>query len=685
MFANYTSSLSRSLGAADPASTASTTSTDSAPSPIDAAKLDKLFDILQKYEDHFSRHLKILLDALNYLAATETVVFLGLCARLSMAGEGGMMMDWIGSDWTGKANEKGSWLDPLLVVPQIWDYGSACGAARPIRHPVHAYADGLCTPRHVCSAVQNGSTDAFFIASHYGGYMNTNWGFCQANAQECALDVDLPSDPTYYAPPNTCYQGSVPNYYINVQQVSDVQAGLSFANQTGVPLVIKNSGHDYKGRSSAPNALALWTKNVRPAITLQKGFTPVGCPGPVADGVTLGAGHNFIDAYEFAEANNITVVGGSARTVGAAGGWLSGGGHGALSNTLGMGVDNVLQIKAVLPNGTYVTANRCQNQDIFYALRGGGGSTFGVNMEVTTTAHPQVTLQVAYIGFLSLDVTSTHNFIAICVQHANKWASEGWGGYIAPGAQSVLASGLILMTPKLSHDEAVASMKPLTDYVATLGNTTLYNGVETSPSFLQAYNKYILPNEEPVGIALAVGSRLIPKEVLDSASGQHSLIAALETITKLLVPPAATPARCDLRALTHGAPLQILLTPPSSYPNNDTVPASITPAWRAATWHVTAGVAFANNADVATIDRAFQAAHDVTWILTALAPNSGAYQNEADTFQDDAPGAFWGAENYHRLLGMKGQMDPTNVLTCWDCIGFDRADARYGCYPAAPL
>lgn len=94
--------------------------------------------------------------------------------------------------------------------------------------------------------------------------------------------------------------------------------------------------------------------------------------------------------YEFAEANNITVVGGSSRTVGPVGGWISGGGHGALSNTLGLGVDNVMEIKTVLPNGTYVTANRCQNQDLFFALRGGGGSTFGVNMEMTTRAHPQV-------------------------------------------------------------------------------------------------------------------------------------------------------------------------------------------------------------------------------------------------------------------------------------------------------
>lgn len=172
--------------------------------------------------------------------------------------------------------------------------------------------------------------------------------------------------------------------------MSDIQAALKFAYQYGIPVVVKNSGHDFKGRSSAPNSLALWTHNIQPPITLTRGFTPDGCSAPVADAVTFGAGQGFAGVYEFAEANDITVVGGSSRTVGPAGGWISGGGHSALSNTLGLGVDNVLQIRTVLPNGTYITANRCQNQDIFFALRGGGGNTFGVNWEMTTTAHPKV-------------------------------------------------------------------------------------------------------------------------------------------------------------------------------------------------------------------------------------------------------------------------------------------------------
>ena len=53
-----------------------------------AERLEKMFDVMKKFEDNFSRHLQILLDALNHYAATETVVLLGLCARLSTANQG---------------------------------------------------------------------------------------------------------------------------------------------------------------------------------------------------------------------------------------------------------------------------------------------------------------------------------------------------------------------------------------------------------------------------------------------------------------------------------------------------------------------------------------------------------------------------------------------------------------------
>lgn len=106
MFSTFTQSLSRYLITGDPdlvaqanaaaAKNPSPTSSRSGPYVYDPQRVDKMFDMLGKYEENFARHLKILLDTLNYLAATETVVFLSLCARLQSAGEGGMVAMVVG-------------------------------------------------------------------------------------------------------------------------------------------------------------------------------------------------------------------------------------------------------------------------------------------------------------------------------------------------------------------------------------------------------------------------------------------------------------------------------------------------------------------------------------------------------------------------------------------------------------
>ncbi|KAH3915055.1 spindle pole body subunit [Parastagonospora nodorum] len=103
MFASFTYSLSRYLitgdpdlvtqvnAALNPASNPrpnAARSTANTQFVYDPQRVEKMFDMLAKYEENFTRHLKILLDTLNYLAATETVVFLSLCARLTSAGEG---------------------------------------------------------------------------------------------------------------------------------------------------------------------------------------------------------------------------------------------------------------------------------------------------------------------------------------------------------------------------------------------------------------------------------------------------------------------------------------------------------------------------------------------------------------------------------------------------------------------
>lgn len=71
----------------DPNSSLPTAAAGAADS-ADDARIAELFDVMRKWETNFSRHLQILLDALNHYAATETVVLLSLCARLSTANQG---------------------------------------------------------------------------------------------------------------------------------------------------------------------------------------------------------------------------------------------------------------------------------------------------------------------------------------------------------------------------------------------------------------------------------------------------------------------------------------------------------------------------------------------------------------------------------------------------------------------
>ncbi|KAF2168172.1 hypothetical protein M409DRAFT_21616 [Zasmidium cellare ATCC 36951] len=545
-------------------------------------------------------------------------------------------------------------------------------AGYPYAKPCYSFYNGRPSPPNAgqCSAVVSGYDEEVPIASNFGAYMNENWAGCQAKAQSCALDFLKPDDPSYFSTPHNCFQGSVPNYYIDVREVSDVQAALKFADSTGVPLVIKNAGHDYKGRSSAPNSLALWMHNVQPPLIRDREFTPESCPSSAGDSVTMGTGQGFGDLYDFAEANNITLLGGSSSTVAAAGGWVAGGGHGALSPLYGLAVDNALQLKAVLPNGTYVTANRCQNRDIFYALRGGGGSTFGVTMEMTMQAHPQVTVQVALVRFTSQDLGPVNDLISICTQNGARWNNERWGGYIFPGAAGAQTT-FFFVNPVLTHAQAVESMRPITDFATSLGNITTLNLVITQPSFPEVFKTFILPGAEAVGLSETIASRLIPLSLMETPAGQQTLAEAIVKAGDILANGVQNNNTESL--------LQILAVGPGNFKPDGT--SSVTPAWYQAGWHIIAGQGFPNNANYSTIQKAFQTVHESAQVLRDITPGSGAYQNEADVFEPHPEQSFWGCENYLRLSILKRQIDPKNLLTCWGCIGWDRGDPRYGCYP----
>jgi ribonuclease T2 len=102
--------------------------------------------------------------------------------------------------------------------------------------------------------------------------------------------------------------------------------------------------------------------------------------------IKFGAGIVFSEAHYEVGLIDRAIASGWALTVGIVG-WSLGGGHGPFSPAFGLGSDNILEAEIVLGDGSLVTVNSEENNDLFWALRGGGGSTWGVIVSITVRLH----------------------------------------------------------------------------------------------------------------------------------------------------------------------------------------------------------------------------------------------------------------------------------------------------------
>jgi FAD/FMN-containing dehydrogenase len=110
--------------------------------------------------------------------------------------------------------------------------------------------------------------------------------------------------------------------------------------------------------------------------------------------------------YHDAAVHNVTIVGGSARTVGAAGGYLTGGGHSPFAHFYGLAADNLLEARIVTPYGEGKILNQYTDPEYFWAIRGGGGSSWGVLTSVTYKTHPLPThIQAVILQFNATNST----------------------------------------------------------------------------------------------------------------------------------------------------------------------------------------------------------------------------------------------------------------------------------------
>ncbi|WP_275291691.1 FAD-binding oxidoreductase [Amycolatopsis sp. La24] len=195
-------------------------------------------------------------------------------------------------------------------------------------------------------------------------------------------DLVLPSDDGFATAKrafNPLFDGHNPAAVAKCAKPEDVQACVEAAGGR-VPLAARSGGHSYAGYSAPDGGLVLDVG----------GMAGVDVQG---DQVVIGAGAKLGDVYSALAKAGRCLPAGSCPTVGIAGLAL-GGGIGVLTRKYGLTCDRLQSAQIVTPDGKLRTVSAQADDDLFWALRGGGGGNFGVvtSFTFTTVEAPTVTV-----------------------------------------------------------------------------------------------------------------------------------------------------------------------------------------------------------------------------------------------------------------------------------------------------
>ncbi|KAL2173111.1 uncharacterized protein P884DRAFT_252640 [Thermothelomyces heterothallicus CBS 202.75] len=451
-----------------------------------------------------------------------------------------------------------------------------------------------------------------------------------------------------------CTLGGFPAYAVKATSVYQIQLAVNFARSLNLRLVVKNTGHDFLGKSLGYGSLSIWTHHLKSIRFRQSVRTP-SYSGPALE---LGAGVTVGELYAAANQYGVTAVGGECKGVGVAGGYLAGGGHSPLSGKYGLGSDQVLSIDLVLPNGRFVTASETENTDLFWALRGGGGSTFGVVTSVTVKAHPKMKFSGVTWVINSGNDTANPDEVFWQAMYAYwskfpEYADQevyGYGNIFprgAPGSGYVWTM-LPWMVPNKTLSEFKAMVKPLFDEWTAMG-------FEFEPQYFEHDNFYDawtshFPTEVVANSNLRTASRLFPRSAWDDDTTRIAMFDAVRSV------------------IEEGSAL-------IQYNMNPAAPAG-TPAsganshWRDAVWFGIMGTGWAPGISQEELEAVQRKITD-DWMGRLRPYGPGGYGNEGDVMEPNFGEAFFGT-NYDRLLQIKRTVDPYDLFWAPTAVGSER-------------
>ncbi|OAL47121.1 FAD/FMN-containing protein [Pyrenochaeta sp. DS3sAY3a] len=483
----------------------------------------------------------------------------------------------------------------------------------------------------LCEIAKANWTSSDWRVAQPGGYSAILWELGQ---DQCFIDSAV-SDP--------CQQGLVADYTVNASSIDDIQKAVRWASKKNLLFTVKNTGHDHLGRSSGKGAFAIWTHHLK-GRTWHDSFVPrgarkneIGVPA-----VTLHAGEQWLDIYRDADQQKRIVVGGSARTVGAAGGWFTGGGHSAWSYFYGLGVDNVLEVDIVTASGETKTLNQYTNTDHFWAIRGGGGNSWGIITSITYKTHPVPThIKVVAAQFNTTSATVRREVLGNVFKTIPHITDLGFTGYGTLGDPL----GLIFIQPNGTNataDEAVGLL-------AQAGNVTGAQAFAIAidfPSWIEYCNAFL--QDPNISTNVIDPSRLLTPDVLEGKT---------EELVSLVFDEFP-----DLHAGFN------FIGKVDSHKRDDTAVHSI---WKSSRAVFSMGTDWADDApEEEKRQRKLRAVEVSRRLEQIVGEGGGTYVNEANPYEPNWKETFWG-DKYGKLERLKRKFDPKGLFVCNRCVGGD--------------
>ncbi|KAF2645582.1 FAD binding domain-containing protein [Massarina eburnea CBS 473.64] len=447
----------------------------------------------------------------------------------------------------------------------------------------------------------------------------------------------------------TCTLGGYPSYVVGAKAVLDIQLGINFARNNNIRLVVKNTGHDFAGKSIGAGSLSIWTHGLKDIQVFDNYVDDSGYRGPA---VKAGAGVQAFELYKAVSDKGYAVVAGEGHTVGVMGGYIQGGGHSPLSSLYGMAADHVLSFEVVTSIGELVTANSSSNSDLFWALRGGGGATFGVVTSVTVKAYKDMQVTAASWSFNSskLGVDKFWTATKAFIDNANIYADKGIYTYFMMASfdgKDYIFNMAPFFAPNKTANETNAILAPYLTHL-TGQNIPFSPKVTEYKGFYGAWQAEF-GLEGVSNVQTAIASRLFQRSNFNDDKSRTNTFNVLRQTLE-----------------SNQSIIAFNLAPTLARGNADN---AVNPAWRSTVIHAIAGRGW----DIRATPSEILAARKVLTTVTLqkwrdITPNSGSYLNEADRMEPNWQQSFWG-DKYAKLLDIKKDRDTKNVFWAVNSVG----------------